>query len=131
MNAINYHYLSVGKAEFNAYYFDGNYYLILSMKDEDEYRLTGNTVVKFKLSDGSVIRLVGSSDKHYAIFYISPEDVERLVEGVDKVIINTIPEMYFKSDWSGREKFGITLYEELKKMRAEYCEFDESDEIVK
>lgn len=138
-------YYSVGSnAAFCLYSFDGDYYLILSFKDDDENRLTDNTIVKFKLKDGSVISLSGSdgskstkshmtnwgmgimsggsSDKHFAILPITAEEIEKLKQGVEKVAINTIPECYKRNKWSGKETFGSKLYEEFKKLKNEFDE---------
>ena len=58
-SAVNYH--SVGSnAEFCVYTFDGEFYLILSFEDDDENHLSNNTIVKFMLNDGTVIRLEGT-----------------------------------------------------------------------
>ena len=137
-------YYSVGSnAIFCLYTFDGDYYLILSFKDDDENRLTDNTIVKFKLKDGSVISLSGSdgskstkshminwggimsggsSDKHFAILPITTEEIEKMKQGVEKVAINTIPECYKRNKWSGKDTFGSKLYEEFKNMKNEFDE---------
>jgi len=138
-------YYSVGSnADFCVYTFDGYYFLILSFKDDDENRLTDNTIVKFKLKDGSVLSLSGSdgskstkskmtnwgfgimsggsSDKHYAILLITTEDIEKLKQGVEKVAINTIPKCYKRSKWSGKDSFGSKLYEEFKNLKNEFDE---------
>ena len=138
-------YCSVGSnAEFCVYTFDGEYFLILSFKDNDENRLTDNTIVKFMLKDGSVLVLTGadgstktnsrmthwglgissgsSSEKHYAILYISPEQIEKFKAGVDKVAINTIPEAYKRQKWSGKETFGSKLYDGFKNLKNEFDE---------
>ncbi len=96
---VEYH--GVGSnASFCAYRFDSENYIIISFKDDDENRLTETPIIKMLLSDGSVLKLQGadsskktsnhatnwgfgiisggSSDKHYAIFYISSEDLDRL-----------------------------------------------------
>lgn len=142
-SAVNYH--SVGSnAEFCVYTFDGEFYLILSFEDDDENHLSNNTIVKFMLNDGTVIRLEGtdgskstsqssihwgfgvfsgsSSDKHYAIVRITPEQIEMLNKGVDKVAINTLPEAYKRSNWSGKENFGSRLYNDFKELKNEFEE---------
>ena len=138
-------YRSVGSnANFCAYTFDGKYYLILSFKDDDENHLSNYTVVKFMLNDGTVIRLEGtdgskstshssvhwgfgissgsSTDKHYAIVRITPEQIELLNKGVDKVAINTLPEAYKRSRWRGKEDFGSRLYKDFKELKNEFEE---------
>ena len=53
---------SVGSnADFNVYTFEGRKYLILSFKDDSENRLTNYTIVKFMLSDGSILTLDGTN----------------------------------------------------------------------
>ena len=143
MSAVEYY--SVGSnADFCVYTFDGDFYLILSFKDDEENRLTDNTVVKLKLNDGSILTLSGSdgskstkshmthwgmgimsggsSEKHFAILPITQEEIDKLKQGVDKVAINTIPECYKRSKWSGKDVFGSKLYEEFKKMKNEFDE---------
>ena len=138
-------YRSVGSnANFCAYTFDGKYYLILSFKDDDENRISNFTIIKFKLSDGTIIKLEGtdgskqtststvhwaigissggSDDKHFAIVLITPEQIEKLKVGVDKVAINTVPEVYKRSKWTGKEKFGINLYNDFKNIKNEFEE---------
>lgn len=66
---------SVGSnTDFYAYTFDGKYYLILTFKDDNKYRLTHFSIVKFVLNDGTIIRLEGinassSSDISSTSFY--------------------------------------------------------------
>ena len=143
-------YLRLGSnAEFNAYTFDGQYYLILSFNDDGKNRLTNFTVVKFQLADGSILTLHGtnasssiesgstsfyngfgfaysiggSDEKHYAILPITEEQIERLKIGIDKVAINTIPEVYKRSKWSGKKNFGQLLYNEFKFRKFLTCQF--------
>lgn len=138
-------YRSIGSnADFCAYYFDGQYYLILSFKDDANSRLTNQTIIKFKLNNGTILKLEGydgsrkttsnfielglgfstgsSNDKHITIVSITQEQIEQLQIGVDKVAINTIPEVYKRSKWSGKEKFGILLYEDFKSLKDEFDE---------
>lgn len=142
-SAVNYH--SVGSnAEFCVYTFDGEFYLILSFEDDEENHLSNNTIVKFMLNDGTFIRLEGadgsnstshssihwgfgvmsgsSTDKHYAIVSITPEQIEMLNKGVDKVAINTLPEAYKRSKWNGKESFGSRLYNDFKELKNEFEE---------
>jgi hypothetical protein len=138
-------YRSVGSnAEFCVYTFDGENFLILSFKDDDDNRLSNYTIVKFKLLDGTVIRLEGSdgstkvstsavncglgivtgssSEKHFAVVRITQEEIEMLAKGVDKVAINTLPEVYKRSKWSGKEIFGQKLYDDFKNLANEFDE---------
>ncbi len=136
---------SVGSnAEFYVYTFDGQYYLVLSFKDDASNKLANNTVVKFQLNDGSVIRLEGvqsnakdessyvhidwniasgnSSETHYAVLKITKQQIDMLQKGVSKVAINTLPEVYKRSKWSGRDKFGLALYAAFSGLLNEFDE---------
>ena len=138
-------YYGVGSnAEFCVYQFDGEYCLILNFKDDGENRIWERTIVKFKLTNGQIITLYGfegskktkmhstnwgfgissgsSSDKHYVILNISQEEIEQLNIGVDKVAINTIPEVYERNTWTGKKDFGQKLYKEFKNMKNEFDE---------
>lgn len=138
-------YRNVGlNAEFCVYTFESQYYLILSFKDTDDNRLTDNPIVKFKMSDGSIMRFEGydgskktlnrgvhwgygimtgsSSDKHFAIFPITTEEIEQLKIGVEKVVINTVPEIYMRDNWTGKAKFGSSLNEDFKNLKNEFGE---------
>jgi len=128
-------------AEFYTYTFDGQYFLVLSFRDDNTNKLANNTIVKFLLNDGTVIRLEGtqsnakdessyvhidwytasgsSSETHYAVLGITKEQIEQLKKGVDRVAINTLPEVYKRSKWSGKEKFGQALYLSFASMKGE------------
>lgn len=135
--------LSVGSnAKFYAYRFDNEYFLILSFKDDDENRLTDGSVIKFMLTDGKILKLEGvdaskstknksvnwglgissgsSSDTHFAIFGITKEQIEMLKAGIDKIAINTIPEVYQRNKWSGKADFGKTLYKNFSDIKDEF-----------
>ena len=45
-----------------------------------------------------------------------------LAKGVDKVAINTLPEVYKRSKWSGKEIFGQKLYDDFKNLANEFDE---------
>ncbi len=138
-------YFSVGSsADFYTYTFDGKYYLILSFKDDNTNKLAGNTIVKFLLTDGTVLRLEGSqsnakdessyvhldwysasgksSETHYAVLSISKEQIAMLQKGVEKVAINTLPEVYKRSKWSGKAKFGLSLYTSFASLKGDFDE---------
>ncbi len=133
---------SVGSnADFYVYTFDGQYYLILSFKDDNENKLVNNTIVKFLLNDGTVMRLEGtqsnaknessyvhidwytasgsSSETHFAVLKITKEQIESLKKGVSKVAINTLPKVYKRNKWSGKDKFGLSLYAAFAGLRGE------------
>ena len=129
-------------AVFCAYQFDNRNYIVLSFKDDDEHRLTNNPVLKLLLNDGTVIKLSGtddsqktrqdmihwgfgiisgsSSEKHYAMFYITPEEIEELQVGVKKIAINTIPEVYKRS--LKTDKLGKHLYDDFQKKKGDFDE---------
>jgi len=134
---------SVGSsAEFYTYTFDGEYFLILSFKDDSTNKLSNNTIVKFQMTDGTVLRFEGSqsdakdessyvyidwssasgksSETHYAVLKITKEQIEMLKKGVSKVAINTLPEVYKRSKWSGKDKFGISLYTSFINLKGEF-----------
>lgn len=135
--------LSVGSnAKFYAYRFDNEYFLILSFKDDEENRLTDGSVIKFLLTDGRILKLEGvdaskstknksvnwglgissgsSSDTHFAILSITKEQIEMLKTGIDKIAINTIPEVYQRNKWSGKADFGKTLYKNFSDIKDEF-----------
>jgi hypothetical protein len=134
---------SVGSyAKFYAYTFDNVYYLVLAFQDSGKNNLITNCIVKFKMNDGSVLKLTGvdrsiqssssavhfgfgysvasSSDTHYAVFPISQEEINLFQGGVSKVAINTIPVVYERSQWSGKKKFGQRIYEAFKIIKKEF-----------
>lgn len=134
---------SVGSyAEFFAYTFDNVYYLILAFQDAGRNNLIANCIVKFKMNDGSVLKLTGvdrsvqssssaihwgfgystgsSTDTHYAVFPITQDEIEMFKVGVSKVAINTIPVVYERSQWSGKKKFGQRIYEAFKVIKNEF-----------
>ncbi len=134
---------SVGSnAEFCAYTFDGKYYLILSFKDDNKNRLTDFTIVKFKMADGTVIKFEGNEgskkedssayhlgydyvtgstqETHYAILPVSLEQIEQLNHKIERVAINTIPEVYKRAKWGGKDSFAQSLYKDFKEIRSEF-----------
>ncbi len=141
INAVKFR--SVGSdAEFSVYVFEEEYYLILSFNDGGTCHLIPNTIVKFKLKDGTIIRLsgfVGSSSfssnsvnygygfsatgtnvKNYTMLKITKEQIEQLKNGVDIVVINTIPDRYVRHKWSGKSKFGKDLYDDFINLKDEF-----------
>ncbi len=138
-------YRSVGSnAEFCAYLFDGQYYLILSFSEGSGFHMTDEAIVKIQLKDGKVIKLSsvkGSSSerssssfwgidydqvstktdkKRYAVLSITKEQIQMLNAGVNAVAINTIPEVYYRNSWSGKDKFGPGLYNEFISLREDF-----------
>ncbi len=135
-------YRSVGSsAEFTAYLFDGQYYLILTFSEGSGFHMTEETIVKMQTKDGKVIKIgsvKGSSSersssnfwgidydqvstktekKRYAMLAITREQIEMLKAGVHAVAINTIPEVYYRDSWSGKDKFGPGLYDDFMIMK--------------
>lgn len=134
---------SVGSyAKFYAYTFDNVYYLVLAFQDSGKNNLIANCIVKFKMNDGTVLTFTGvdrsvqssssafhfgvgysvasTSDTHYAVFPISQDEIDKFQGGVNKVAINTIPVVYERSQWSGKKKFGQTLYNAFKVIKKEF-----------
>lgn len=105
---------------FTAQRFEGETYLIMLVDFDKDKHLLSNTVVKFKLTDGSVLRFessegtiknkmasigfhygsgISSSSSinesvSYIMFPISEEQIQSLEKGVIAAVVNTIPEMY-------------------------------------
>lgn len=126
---------SIGfNAKVCAYTFDGDYYLILSFKDYNDYKFLGRPVIKFLLNDGTIIKLDGydeavkitstaidwggistgsSKENHFAVLPISKEQIEQFKKGVDKIAINTIPKVYKSKKWSIKKNFGMLLYQDF------------------
>ncbi len=144
-------YRSVGgNADFSAYVFDGEYFLVLSFSDGADSHLMEETMVIFKLKDGRTIRLKGvegsvslSSNSHYNDFgqastdtkkngytklKITKEQIAMLNTGVEIVAINTIPEAYVRNKWTGKEKFGQRLYEDFQSLKDGFGAMDLSGE---
>lgn len=136
-------YYGVGSnADFCAYQFDNMNYIVLSFKDDDENRLTNTPVLKLLLNDDTVMKLSGtddskktrqnmtnwgfgiisgsSSEKHYAMFYVTPEEIEKLQIGVKKIAINTIPEVYKRT--LKTDKLGKPLYDDFQKKKGDFEE---------
>lgn len=132
---------SIGSnADLYTYRFDNEYFLVVSFKDDSDNRLMEGSVLKILLKDGGIIRLDGTegskrtktrqqnwvlgittgktTDTHYAIFYISNEDVNSLKNGVEKIAINTIPERYV---YDCGKKFGQNLYDSFMKIKDEFA----------
>ena len=141
--AVNFH--SAGRyAEFCVYRFDGEDFLILKFQDDDDTRLTPWTIVKFKMTDGTTLRLEGcdvnyevsssghsfaagrfssyssssTSTTHYVRFRIGQEQIDILKKGVKKVVINTLPEIYSRT-YKEKGKLGDELSADFAKLKDE------------
>jgi hypothetical protein len=139
--AVNFH--SAGRyAEFCVYRFDGEDFLILKFQDDDDTRLTPWTIVKFKMTDGTILRLEGynvsneslSSDRiyltqdlhpyrandlvHFVRFKISKEQIDILKKGVKKVVINTLPKIYSHT-YKEKGKLGDELSADFAQLKDE------------
>lgn len=125
------------------YFFDGDYYLILSYKDSNARRLIPQSVVKFQMKDGSEMKLTGfdgstkisshsfywgmgittaaSTERHFAIFPITLEQIEQFKKGVERVAVSTIPLVYKKkiSKVFGNE-FGQSLYKDYMNLKGDF-----------
>lgn len=99
---------------------EGETYLIMLVDYDKDKHLLSNTVLKFKLADGSIMRFessigtiknkVGSIGVYsglgisssssinesvsYIMFPISEEQIQILGKGIKAAVVNTIPEMY-------------------------------------
>ena len=116
--------------------------MILKFED-DNTRLTPWTVVKFKMADGTILRLEGcdvnyevsssgrafmggglgfsssnSFTTHYVRFKMSKEQIEILNQDVVKLIINTLPEIY-SFNYKGKGKIGEVLYSDFANLKDE------------
>ena len=139
MSASAFHFgRSAGRnAEFIAYRFENAYFLILEFEDDDgNCRLMDNAIVRIKLQDGSEMRLTGldssqktettgnfsrtTNDTHYAVLPISNADVERLSIGIDRIAINTIPEVYKWKNQGRKSKIGQELHDDFKKLKDDF-----------
>ena len=141
---------SIGfNAKVCAYTFDGDYYLILSFKDYNDYKFLGRPVIKFLLNDGTIIKLDGydeavkitstaidwggistgsSKENHFAVLPISKEQIEQFKKGVDKIAINTIPKVYKSKKWSIKKNFGMLLYQDFKDLPDDFSIENTEDE---
>lgn len=135
-NKVNYY--NIGKkASLSAWCFDGNKFLILSFSDNDEKRLVESPIIKIQLFDGSILRLSGvdcsyktimqggkygskEAGTHYIMLPVSDEQIKNLDTGVMKIVINTIPELFYKSYSS--DKFGAKLHEDFMNWKDELSE---------
>ena len=141
---------SIGfNAKVCAYTFDGDYYLILSFKDYNDYKFLGRPVIKFLLNDGTIIKLDGydeavkitstaidwggistgsSKENHFAVLPISKEQIEQFKKGVDKIAINTIPKVYKSKKWSIKKNFGMLLYQDFMDLPDDFSIENTEDE---
>lgn len=141
---------SIGlNAKVCAYTFDGDYYLILSFKDYNDYKFLGRPVIKFLLNDGTIIKLDGydeavkitstaidwggistgsSKENHFAVLPISKEQIEQFKMGVDKIAINTIPQVYKSRKWSNKKNFGMLLYQDFMELPDDFSIENTEDE---
>lgn len=141
--AVNFR--SAGRyAEFCVYRFDGEDFLILKFQDDDDTRLTPWTIVKFKMIDGTILRLEGcdvnyevssnghsfmfggfssfssssSLTNHFVRLKINKEHIDILKKGVKKVVINTLPEIYSHT-YKEKGKLGDELSADFAKLKDE------------
>ena len=140
-NKVNYY--NIGKnASLSAWCFEGNKFLILSFSDNDEKRLVESPIIKIQLFDGSILRLSGAdcsykttmqqtilkggkygskeAGTHYIMLPVSDEQIKNLDTGVMKIVINTIPELFYESYSS--DKFGAKLHEDFMNWKDELSE---------
>ena len=136
-------YYSIGNnAKLSAWCFDDNKFIVLSFSDNNEKRLTESPIIKIQLFDGCILRLSGvdSSCKtsmqqtilkggkygskevgtHYVMLPINDEQLKQLDAGIMKIVINTIPELFYESYSS--DKFGAKLHEDFINWKNELSE---------
>ncbi len=125
------------------YTYDGNTFLVMEYTNNSSCHLSGNSIVKFKMMDGSIMRFDGlvsnsetnsaafqvgytiigsSSTTHSVAMPISKEQIEKFKDGVDKISINTLPVVYKRSKWSGRKTFGEDLYSLFQGLKDDFEE---------
>lgn len=128
---------------FYPYTFNGDTFLVMEFTDHSNCSLTGNPIVKFKMSDGSELKFEGivsnsetnssaykfgyviinsSTTSHCVAMPITKEEIECLKVGVDKISINTLPVVYKRSKWAGKKSFGETLYDIFQKLKGDFEE---------
>lgn len=137
-------YMTAGSnVKFWYYTFDGNTYLIMQFTDHDNYSLPSRPIVKFKMKDESELRLDGlvsnsetsssaykigytiinsSSTTHCVALPITKGEIDKLLIGVDKISINTLPVVYKRSKWAGKKSFGEKLYEIFQSLKGDFEE---------
>ena len=126
------------------YQFEGEKAIVLSFYTTRDYCLRDDVIVKFKLSDGKILRLSGkkTTTKHTEMYVnhsnvtnspsqiweiyqvvlpITNQQIEMFsVTTVEKVVINTLPKV-FVSKMENKE-FTPKLYKELKELKDELSE---------
>lgn len=137
-------YMTAGSnVEFWPYTFDGKTYLVMRFTDHGNYNLTGCPTVKFKMKDETELRFEGvvsnsetsssafkmgytiinsSSTTHCVALPITKEEIAKLLIGVDKISINTLPVVYKRSKWAGKKSFGETLYKIFQRQKGDFEE---------
>ena len=140
-NKVNYY--NIGKnANVSAWCFDDKKFIVLAFSDNDEKRLIESPIIKIQLFDGSILRLSGAESSyktamrpttfkggamgskeigtHYVMLLVSDEQIKKLNTGIMKIVINTIPELFYESYSS--DKFGAKLHEDLMNWENELSE---------
>ena len=126
------------------YQFEGEKAIVLSFYTTRDYCLRDEVIVKFKLTDGKILRLSGkkTTTKHTEMYVnhsnvtnspsqiweiyqvvlpITNQQIEMFsVTTVEKVVINTLPKV-FVSKMENKE-FTPKLYKELKELKDELSE---------
>ena len=136
--------LSIGGTEVFAYRFDNNYYLLLKYQDDINRMVGGPIIIKFMMTDGSILRLEGFETNsikvnnpqnnyipietyHYLMFKITFEQITMFKNGVERFALSTVPEVYEKHKWVGRKSFGQKLYNEFMELKDEFYEETDDD----
>lgn len=127
-------------ADLYAYKFAGETYIVMSFKDDDENRLIDNSTLRLQLFDNTILELNGndqskktktnsvnwgfgissgsSSDKHYAVFVITSDQIGKLKQGVKKIALNTIPVVYIRE--YKKDQIGAKLYDMFSSLTDEF-----------
>jgi hypothetical protein len=128
-------------AKFSVYTFDSIKYLVLTYTDSKYKQLSGNTVIKFKLTNDKILRLENTqagqrsksksvswisgvtsttlASEHYVFFELTPEIMEMMQVGIKSIVINTIPEVYYY-DGDETADFAKLIYKDYMNLKDEF-----------
>lgn len=114
----SYAYKSVsmcGNISFSAQRFEGKTYLIMIVEADKDKHLLPETILKFKMEDGTIMRFGGvesvsrndsrtamgmigtriiDETTNYILFEITDPQIQLIDKGIKAAIVNTVPEMY-------------------------------------
>ena len=123
--ATTFRYLG-DQVSFSAYTFDGKKYLLFKFLNHNNYFLSTNTIIKFKLKNDKDIKveieessISSSGDFNYSRIELTPEISEMLKIGIKKIAINTIPKIYVY-EGEETERFAPLLLNDLQKLKDDF-----------